>query len=434
MRKKIILFLIIFLFLFVLADFSLAGKCYGDADCPGHDKGTTKCLEGKCVRALEITYPKIGNEPVPTTLETGLPGYVKYVFTFSVALIGLVIFGVLIYNGILYLTSAGNPGKMTEARKGIFCGFLGGLILLSSHLIFNTINPQLMIMELPKIKLLEQVVVPGVYICNYKVDDAKIKKALDGYTTKTGQEQIDAAKELREIMGTPEKKTEVCPRVNFSGNFQKFEVTKDNNTIFIVPSIEITEEGRKSIYQYGIVLHEKDNFGGQAAYYPRIGHVFVYDQITGYSAQNLPFIARSVTLFQKPSVEPVGNGVTLYKYFNYNRDEPTVTTADEKNFKPVTDIKIVALAMLGDLKENTRSITFSPAGSYFALLCEGENLLDLKRCKLLHKNNPNLMDIPIGMCPTGCKVPLWGWLVEKVTGETCAPCLNSMIVIKGSVL
>ena len=477
--KKFALFLVIMiiLFLFVLADFALAKKCTTDNDCqkltPEQEaKGlrTIQCVptktgEKECVRALEIKYPTFGKEKLTTEVivEQGLPAYVKYIFSFAVGLIGLIIFGALVYNGILYLTSAGSDEKMKDAKNGITAAFLGGLLLLSSVLIFNTINPQLRIMELPKVEPLEQVVMPGVYICKHNVDQMTgknfdIGKTLTDYINATGAAQIEAAKKLREIIRDAE-----CPIVNFSGNLQNFQVAKDGdkNTIFIVPSIkEIIDpetgviKGREAEFQYGIVLHEKENFGGQCAYYPRKAKI--YDQIEGYSAQGLGFTAHSVTLFQKPLPEPDGKGVTLYKYFNYNRDEPQATTRDERSFtvganddiSKITTLRLSEIRVVRaggeewekiDLNENTRSISFSPEGSYFALLFEGGVDKESKkvaegdftgRCKLLHKNNPNLLDV----LPTSGKCSAWSFFNPLNWFKDCKPLLRSMIVIKGTVL
>ncbi|MDI6602713.1 MAG: hypothetical protein QME57_01155, partial [Patescibacteria group bacterium] len=96
------------------------------------------------------------------------------------------------------------------------------------------------------------------------------------------------------------------------------------------------------------------------------------------------------------------------------------------------DLKKVKAEDLGDLKENAFSISFSPRGSYLALLYKGDKFD--KKCQVLKSNHPNLLDASkIGICPLGCKIPFLGLLVRWVWGE-CAPCLNSMIVIKGSVL
>mgnify|MGYP005847585579 CR=1 FL=1 len=463
--KKIVLFLIIFFFLFALTDFALAGKCSNDADCGAG----AKCVEGKCVRALEITYPKIAGEELTEEViaKEGVPGYVKYLFRLAVIIIGFIIFGVLTSSGLRYLTSAGNLEQMKDAKNGIFAAFFGGLLLLASVLIFNTINPQLTILELPKVEPLGQVVEPGIYICSYNVNDAlnkgdvkiddtpitdynDIDEILKDYInegkydpkTPEGEEQIEkqnrAAKVLRAIMKLDNGR--FCPKVIFSGNFENFKkgITA-NETIFIVPLIEtiIHQDGRKekkAKYEFGIVLHEKDNFWGKCDYFPKEKKVnglsTIYHQIDGYSAQNLAFTAHSVTLFQKPPVEPFGDGVTLYKYFNYNRDATTTTSEDQNNFKPETG-DILKVNTLGTLENNSRSISFSPSGSYLALLFENKDFD--QRCQLLYKNSPNLFDI----LPTtgGCKTEFFGKITDLITlkwGE-CKPLLGSMIVIKGSV-
>jgi len=425
MKKKIIFCLIIFFCLFAFVNFSLAEAC----------PAGTKYIEGKCVRALEITYPKIAGEEltIERVVREGLPGYVNYIFTVAVGLIGFVIFAVLIYNGIRYLTSVGRPEQMADARSGILYAFLGGLLLLSSVLIFKTINPQLAIMELPEIKPLGQVVAAGVYICNYKADEANLKEALEGYIRKEGQEHDAAVEKLRKIIWNPETERG-CTKVVSTGNFQGFQLTA-NNTIFIVPSISIDlgTGKRTAKNKYGIVLHEKDNFGGQCDYFPKKGDTLIYEQIESFSAKNLKFTARSVILFQKPLVEPVGDGVTLFQHFHYE--------GTAKSFKPGggADLKKVRAADLGNLKEDARSIRFPPEGSYFTLLFEGENFD--KRCRLLRSNTPNLIDLlPIcggkgceGLIRWGYRAAAWvGWAREEA--ERCVPCLNSMIIIKGSIL
>ena len=421
MKKKIVFFLIIFLFLFALADFSLA-------QCP---PGLVE-VEGKCVRALEITYPKIAGEALTEQriIKEGLPGYVKYIFTLAVGLIGFVIFGVLIYNGIKYLTSTGDPTKMSDARAGIFYAFLGGLLLVSSVLIFNTINPQLAIMELPEVPVLETVVMPGVYICNYEVENIAdiMKDYID--PQKRGEEQREAAKKLRAIMNVDNQNEKVCLKVNASANFLNFKVTEDYETIFIVPFISITPEGEKlpPEYKFGVILHQKENFKGKAKYYPEEDDDnLIYHQIDGYSAKGLGFTAYSVTLFQKPAIEPVGDGVTLYSGFNYNREEPE---AKAIAFSPgYDDIMKLKAGDLGELKDNSRSISFSPPGSYLALLYKEDEFKD--KCIRLYKKNPNLLDV---LPTTGeCKTGLWAYLDIFHWGD-CKPVLGSMIVIKGTVL
>jgi len=96
-------------------------------------------------RKLETIYPTVPGVETPTTVKTALPEYLKYVFTFAIMVAGLLAFGALIYGGFSYLTSAGDPSKMKDGQDQIIAGILGLIIVLSSFLILNTINPQLVL-------------------------------------------------------------------------------------------------------------------------------------------------------------------------------------------------------------------------------------------------------------------------------------------------
>lgn len=93
-------------------------------------------------RELETEYPEIGGEKI--TEETTLPEYVKYVFKFSLIIAAVVSLAVLIYGGFVFLTSAGSPTAQNEGKKWLFGGILGLIIMLSSYVILNAINPELL--------------------------------------------------------------------------------------------------------------------------------------------------------------------------------------------------------------------------------------------------------------------------------------------------
>lgn len=116
------------------------------------------------VFALEIDYPPVpGAEPPQIFMEkikNGDPGYepekalplfVKYLYNLALTACGIVVLGVIAYGGFLYLISAGNVGRAKEGRDYISSGFLGLIILLSSFVILQTINPELLILKLPHV-------------------------------------------------------------------------------------------------------------------------------------------------------------------------------------------------------------------------------------------------------------------------------------------
>jgi len=124
-----------FLLLFLLLLFLLLGASFVLAQ----DKG------------LEVEqYPTVPGAEVPTSVKTPLSDYAKYVLNLLLSLAGLVIFGALVYGGFRYLTASGKPTKLGTAKKQVLAAFLGLVIILSSYLILNTINPQLIVFRTPE--------------------------------------------------------------------------------------------------------------------------------------------------------------------------------------------------------------------------------------------------------------------------------------------
>ena len=95
---------------------------------------------GKAAETL-INYPEINGTDL--TWGTSLPDIIKYVYLFSVGICGAVALLSILIGAIKYVGAAGNPSKMSDAKEQIFSAILGVIILLSSYLILNTINPDL---------------------------------------------------------------------------------------------------------------------------------------------------------------------------------------------------------------------------------------------------------------------------------------------------
>jgi len=90
----------------------------------------------------QIQWPP---SPMGTSLtpNTQFHEFISYIYEWGISLGGIAVFIVLVWAGIQYLTSAGDPGQMGDAIKRIKSSILGLILLLTSWLILNTINPQL---------------------------------------------------------------------------------------------------------------------------------------------------------------------------------------------------------------------------------------------------------------------------------------------------
>lgn len=428
MKKEIIFFLSLTLFFLFFSNLILAAE-----------------------RPLEIVYPNIGI-PAPKYVTTGLPQYVEYIFRLAIWVIGFLIFGAVVYNGVNYLLAAGNPAKLADAKDGIISALLGGVILLGTYIIFNTINPQMVILELPELKLVGAEIEPGVYLCNYEIID--IGTILAKYTAGTTQERTEAAEKLWKAMGPKDGNSLFCLKVRASGNLAEnfnFYLPDKKNTWFIIPTLSNydpeTTRYTKQEWDYGIVLHEKDNFGGRCLLLPLpvflpfevsvvnpFGSSFGEEGVTTNFHLNLKFNPNSVTLFQKLPSETGQGTVTLYSHQQFNEEVKGGEEVVAKEYKitgqeikrvPETDLQTET----GTLSQNTRSIKIE--GPPFALLYESPNFSSEKgKCELIKSSDSNLWDNPIGRCGWLCNiVGEKGWY-----GYGCFPCPQSMIIVKGTVL
>jgi len=420
--------------------------------------------DGSATRTLEIVYPQIPGVSTPEYVSTGLPEYINYLFRFAVIVIGILIFGVLVYSGINYLLSFGNPAKLSDARQGITAAGLGGLILLGAYLIFNTINPQLLILTPPEIGALKAVITPGVYICNYNLDEKgyDIGNILINYMQVSDLNlRTEAAEKLKTAMGKAGDNNN-CFLASYSGILTNFVIDGDSSqwTIFIVPSEKYNSgEGTYGwTFSHGVVFHENDKFGGKCKVLPSASGTTLYRQIdaSDFHAQ-LGFDAKSVTVFQKPTFEPDPQykGVSLYEGPAFNEIGKATTTTqrdslfsfspffalaevDEslkkwESIKPAagTDIKEASGVELDNfgLKQNTRSIKIEPKDGYIAVLFGNGG----QKCEVRRTDDANLMDDPIGRCGS-CNLFLIGGVLDWFKLVDCKPCLESLYVIKGQTL
>jgi len=73
-----------------------------------------------------------------------LPNYIKAVYDYRMAVVGILAAIILMGGGLLWLTSTGNESRISKAKELITGGLSGLVLLLSSWLLLNTINPNLL--------------------------------------------------------------------------------------------------------------------------------------------------------------------------------------------------------------------------------------------------------------------------------------------------
>ncbi|MBI2123689.1 MAG: hypothetical protein HYU04_00330 [Candidatus Wildermuthbacteria bacterium] len=118
------------------------------ASCPDGKKACgNECIseKGTC---LNLTYPEL---PGGFKLNdaTDLPSLVAWLYTFFVMISGLAAFVMIVWGGVQWMSSQGNPTATGDARDKIKMALLGLLLVLASFLILQIINPELTLLQNP---------------------------------------------------------------------------------------------------------------------------------------------------------------------------------------------------------------------------------------------------------------------------------------------
>jgi hypothetical protein len=87
-----------------------------------------------------------------TFIENNLAGYINLIYRFVLGIAGLIVFGVIVYAGIQYTVSAGNPSLTGDALDMIRQAVIGLILLFLSYIILNTINPRITHLKNPEVQ------------------------------------------------------------------------------------------------------------------------------------------------------------------------------------------------------------------------------------------------------------------------------------------
>jgi len=203
-------------------------------------------------KALEVEYPGLIQAPKPTSTST-LPNYVKYIYVFAIVASGFVALVVLVIAGFQYTVSIGMPEKIRDAKDKIWAALLGLLILLSSYLILNTINPQLTFLPEPgEVPSIIPDIEEGVYLCKQSVEIKRFWRERKTALSQKGAMQDQSAETLGRIYKTIK---ENCLLVESEGNLPS-DFEDKIRTVYLVPN-----PGED---QYGVVLYDERINKGKA--------------------------------------------------------------------------------------------------------------------------------------------------------------------------
>ncbi len=147
--------------------------------------------------AWAVSYAIPGNI-APSGSLADPAGLLVNFYQFGMLLAGVLAFGMVVWAGVQYSLSRGNPTGQADARDRVIQAFLGILLLVGAYAILYTLNPGLTRLQLPTLSPIDQSLLagqqPGGYEGDISVPDEG-DPAVDDFsvgTTGTKQQRLNA--------------------------------------------------------------------------------------------------------------------------------------------------------------------------------------------------------------------------------------------------
>jgi len=120
--------------------------CFDDSAALGCPKDQGACYTNPPAIPLQI---RLGN----TTSVVDLGDYIAVFYNYAVSVAGIIAGVMIVVAGYQYLSSAGNDSKVKGAKERIKNALIGLAILFSAYLILNTVNPDTLRLQMPKVEV-----------------------------------------------------------------------------------------------------------------------------------------------------------------------------------------------------------------------------------------------------------------------------------------
>lgn len=222
-------------------------------------------------RPLEVTYPSFPQVTPPTTVSTPVTEYVRYIYYFFLFASGFFALGSFFYGSFRYITSAGRPDAMKDAKDQILAAVFGVAILFSSWIILNQINPNLTTFTLNPARPFVPSLTPGVLLCKQQVGVTQAWTAIKDSQTLNKEFDTASASRQKEIITELSQKasivsdaiastTKFCWQASSAGDIPD-PFNDKVEWAYLIPSASSTAA---SSSEYGAILYENTKFGGKS--------------------------------------------------------------------------------------------------------------------------------------------------------------------------
>ena len=82
----------------------------------------------------------------------GIAGMIGSIYTYLLSIAGAIAFLSIVYAGMQWALSQGNPSKISDAKDRIWQAFYGIALLFGAYLILAMVNPSLTFLKMPTLK------------------------------------------------------------------------------------------------------------------------------------------------------------------------------------------------------------------------------------------------------------------------------------------
>mgnify|MGYP006865138778 CR=1 FL=1 len=99
---------------------------------------------------LNLDYPALpGGIDLNDSKNQDITSLIGWVYTFIIAGSGLAAFVMIVWGGLQWMSSSGDTGMISTAKDRIKKALLGLLVILTSFILLNLINPELTALQIP---------------------------------------------------------------------------------------------------------------------------------------------------------------------------------------------------------------------------------------------------------------------------------------------
>lgn len=114
-------------------------------------------------------YPKTAPIPLQIKLQgqekvTDIAEYIALLYKYTVGVSAVLAVAMIIWGGVVYLTAGGLPERITQAKEYISNAIIGLVLLYTSYLLLQTLNPDLVKLRMPRVYMLRPITL-GTQFC-----------------------------------------------------------------------------------------------------------------------------------------------------------------------------------------------------------------------------------------------------------------------------